>query len=220
MRYGEGMARWIERVAAAAGKLSRDVREDHEAMNLFNSKYDPRRRPAAPISKDLVEKIGFQFIAACRVMRFFKDVDAALPARITSRMIRHLYGSDVHWDAEIAPGIVVVHGMGMAISHQAAIGPRVLLFQGCTLGVGRHPDTGEVGAPTLEEGVVVGAGAQVIGPITIGARSKIMPGCVVVRSVPADSLVESPAPAVRARRGRSREIDGQDGADARTGARS
>ena len=148
MRYGEVMARWIERLTAAAGKLSRDVREDHEAMNLFNSKYDPRRRPAEPIAKDLVEKIGFQFIAACRVMRFFKDVDAALPARITSRMIRHLYGSDVHWDAEIAPGIVVVHGMGMAISHQASIGPRVLLFQGCTLGVGRHPDTGEVGAPT------------------------------------------------------------------------
>src|SRR5205085_11153020 len=99
MRYGEVMARWIERVTTAAGRLARDVREDHAAMNLFNGKYDPRRRPPAPIAKDLVEKIGFQFIAACRVMRFFKDVDAALPARVTSRMIRHLYGSDVHWDA-------------------------------------------------------------------------------------------------------------------------
>lgn len=219
MRYVGAMGRWFERVTAAAGRLSRDVREDHAAMNLFNSKYDPRRRPPAPIAKDLIEKIGFQFIAACRVMRFFKDVDAALPARVTSRLIRHLYGSDVHWDAEIAPGIVVVHGMGMAISHQAAIGPKVLLFQGCTLGVGRHPDTGDVGAPTLEESVVVGAGAQVIGPITIGARSKIMPGCVVVRSVPPDSLVESPAPSVRARRARGRS-DAEGDGDARPDAHS
>jgi serine O-acetyltransferase len=95
---------------------------------------------------------------------------------------------------------MVVHGMGMAISHSARVGRDVLLFQHCTLGEGRHPDTNEVGAPTVEDGVVVGAGAVLLGPITIGKRSKIMPGCVVVRSVPPDSIVEMPTSIVKPRR--------------------
>jgi serine O-acetyltransferase len=206
------MSRWLERFGAAAMTLADGVRQDHEVMVAYQAKYDSRKREAGPIPKDLVEKIGFQFIVACRVMRFFKDVDATLPTRVTSRLIRHLYGSDVHWDADLAPGVMIVHGMGMAISHQAKIGPRVILFQGCTLGMGRHPDTGDSGAPTIEEGVVVGAGAQILGPVTIGARTKIMPGCVIVRSVPPDSIVESPLATVRTRRPRGR-VDTEDRAD-------
>ncbi len=198
------MPRWFERFGAAAITLADGVRQDHEVMVAYQAKYDMRKRDTAPLAKDLVEKIGFQFVVACRVMRFFKDVEASLPTRITSRMIRHLYGSDVHWDAEFAPGVMIVHGMGMAISHQAKIGPRVILFQGCTLGMGRHPDTGESGAPTIEEAVVVGAGAQILGPVTIGARTKIMPGCVIVRSVPPDSIVESPQATIRTRKNRVR----------------
>ena len=75
----------------------------------------------------------------------------------------------------------------------------VVLYQNCTLGVGRHPDTKEVGGPTVEDNAVIGAGAVILGPITIGARSKVMPGCVVVRSVPPDSIVESPQARVQAR---------------------
>jgi serine O-acetyltransferase len=86
---------------------------------------------------------------------------------------------------------MIVHGMGMAISHSARVGHDVVLFQNCTLGIGRHPDTKEVGGPTVEDSAVIGAGAVILGPITIGARSKVMPGCVVVRSVPPDSVVES-----------------------------
>jgi serine O-acetyltransferase len=148
---------------------------------------------------DVVEKVGLQFMSAYRLMRFFSEVDAKLPAQVVSRLIRHVYGSDVHWEADMAPGVMIVHGMGMAISGSARVEAGVTLFQHCTLGEGRHPDTHEVGAPVVEEGAVIGVGAVVIGPITVGKRSKVMPGCVVVRSVPPDSIVEAAPSVVRTR---------------------
>jgi serine O-acetyltransferase len=179
------------------------VRADHAAMRSSQAKYKGRPLEGS-LTKDAVEKVGFQIMVAYRVMRFLVDVDVRLGSRILSRSMRHLYGSDVHWEAQFDPGVMLVHGMGMAISDGARVARGAILFQHCTLGEGRHPDTGAVGAPTVEEDVVVGAGATLIGPITIGARSKIMPGCVVVRSVPPDSIVESPAAVVRPR-GRARE---------------
>jgi serine O-acetyltransferase len=190
----------IRKLSAAASQFVDALRADHAAVQEFHEKYGRSGGASSPLAKDVVEKIGLQVMAAYRLMRFFAAVDARLASRITSRMIRHLYGSDIHWEADIAPGVMVVHGMGMAISHSARVGRSVLLFQHCTLGEGRHPDTKEVGAPNVEDGAVVGAGAVVVGPITIGARSKIMPGCVVVRSVPPDCLVESPQAIVRPRR--------------------
>src|SRR5205085_4767158 len=104
-------------------------------------------------------KIGLQIAAACRLMRAFRDSRRPVLAKVTSRLIRHLYGSDIHWDAEIAPGVMFVHGMGLAISGSARIGPRCILSQNATIGMGRDPDSGQTGAPLLEEGVQVGAGA-------------------------------------------------------------
>jgi serine O-acetyltransferase len=127
---------------------------------------------------------------------------APLAAKFVSRILRHAYGSDVSWDAEFAPGVVLVHGFGLAISPAAKIGPGCILFQGVTLGMGRDPDTGVTGGPTLEAGVQVGVGSVIVGPITVGARTKIMAKCTVVRSVPPDSIVESAVPNVRTRKER------------------
>lgn len=190
----------LREAIGAFGALVDGVRSDHQELRRNHAKFNGRPAEGASLPRDAVEKIGFQILVAYRVMRFFVRVDARVPSRIMSRAMRHMYGSDVHWNAEIEPGVMLVHGMGLAISHGARIGPRALLFQHCTIGEGRHPDTGDVGAPVIEEDVVVGAGATLLGPITIGARSKIMPGCVVVRSVPPNSIVESPAAVVRARR--------------------
>ena len=66
-------------------------------------------------------------------------------------------------------------------------------------GMGRDGESGRNGAPVLEEGVQVGAGASVLGPITVGAYTKIMPNAVLTGSVPPKSLVETPAPAIRPR---------------------
>jgi serine O-acetyltransferase len=190
----------ISKLRRAASSLAEAVRSDQATLHDYHRRYGGSSEPDALLAKEIVEKVGLQLLAAYRLMRFFSDVDAALAARITSRLIRHLYGSDIHWDADFAAGVMVVHGMGMAISHSARVGRGVCLFQHCTLGEGRHPDTNEVGAPTIEDDAVIGAGAVLIGPITIGARSKIMPGCIVVRSVPPDSIVEAPQSIVKPRR--------------------
>jgi serine O-acetyltransferase len=187
------------KLARAFAELVSEVRADHATMRRYHAAYNTRMDANAPAVRDLVEKIGFQIIAAYRLVRFLNRIDAGLGARIASRIIRHAYGSDIHWDAELAPGVMIVHGMGLAISHAARVGEGVILFQHCTLGEGRNPETGELGAPTVERDAVIGAGATLVGPITIGARSKIMPGCVVVQSVPQDSIVEVPRPVVRSR---------------------
>lgn len=190
----------LGKLRGALTSLVASVRADQETVHRFHHRYGGKEEEGTPLPRDLIEKIGLQLMAAYRVMRFFEEVEAGVAARLASRLIRHLYGSDIHWNAEIAPGVMVVHGMGMAISHSAKIDQDVLLFQHCTLGEGRHPDTKEVGAPHVEEGAVIGAGATLLGPITIGARSKIMPGCVVLRSVPPGSIVESPASVVKSRK--------------------
>jgi serine O-acetyltransferase len=187
------------KVRAALATFVEGVRVDHATMCRVQAKYNGRSADKGSLSRDVVEKVGFQVMAAYRVMRFFAEIDASLASRVMSRAIRHVYGSDIHWSATLAPGVTVVHGMGMAISGAARIDEGVLLFQHCTLGEGRHPDTREVGAPTVEKEAVIGAGATILGPITIGARSKVMPGCVVVRSVPPDSIVESPKAIVHGR---------------------
>jgi serine O-acetyltransferase len=149
-----------------------------------------------------VVRAGFQMLAACRAMRFCADAGIPLAPQVASRLIRHAYGSDVHWEAKLEPGIVVVHGMGLAVSRAAHVQRGAILFQHVTLGMGVDPESREVGAPTVERDVHVGAGSTLVGPITLGARSKITANCFVRSSVPADSLVEAPPPtvSVRARR--------------------
>jgi serine O-acetyltransferase len=110
-----------------------------------------------------------------------------------------MYGSDIHWEAELEPGIVVVHGMGLAVSRAARVAHGAILFQNVTLGMGVDPETRAVGAPVLEHDVHVGAGSTLVGPITVGARSKVTSNCFVRASVRPDSLVESPMPSVSAR---------------------
>jgi serine O-acetyltransferase len=116
-----------------------------------------------------------------------------------SRSIRHVFASDVHWDAELEPGVVIVHGFGLAISYAAKVRSGCILFQNVTLGFGSDPDTKEGGAPLLEKNVHVGIGATLYGPIVVGEGTKIMAGCVVSRSVPPRSVVQAKAPEVAAR---------------------
>jgi serine O-acetyltransferase len=98
---------------------------------------------------------------------------------------------------------MIVHGVGLVLSHAARVGPGCVLFHGVTLGVSIHPDTRAVGAPLLEAGVHVGPGATLLGPITIGAGTKIMAGVVLMQSVPPQSVVQAPTPTIRTRSSRS-----------------
>jgi serine acetyltransferase len=143
---------------------------------------------------DVVTSIGLQMVFAVRVMRLFRDGRFRLGAKIMSRVIRHLYAAEIHWDAEVAPGTSVIHGNGLVISHAARIaGEGCVLFHNVTLGMGFDGDTGLMGAPTLERNVHVGPGSTLIGPIVVGEGTKLMAGSVLNQSVPPYSLVR-PAP--------------------------
>jgi serine acetyltransferase len=182
------------------------VREDHAMMHHYDGKYAGDRGDGdASLARDLVTRVGFQMLAACRVMHFCVDAQIPLAPKVASRVIRHLYGSDVHWEAQLAPGIVVVHGMGLAISRAARVHAGAILFQNVTLGMGTDPGTRMPGAPTVERDVHIGPGSTLVGPITVGAGSKVTANCFVRTSVPPQSLVEAPSPGVtvRARTGAS-----------------
>jgi serine O-acetyltransferase len=184
------------------------VREDRAMLHHYDTKYaEAGARAPAGFAGDLVTRIGFQMLVAYRAMRFFADARIPLAPMVVSRVIRHVYGSDIHWEARLEPGVVFVHGMGLAVSAAARVERGAILFQHVTLGISRDGTTSRVGAPVIERDAHVGAGATIVGPITIGARSKVMANCFVRASVPPDSLVEAPAPTVTVRskvEGRSR----------------
>jgi serine acetyltransferase/GT2 family glycosyltransferase len=175
------------------------VEADHAMGRHYQERYGNRAEPAGSLARDAVQKIGFQILVAVRLMRLLRDARLPLAAKVASRTIRHLYGSDVHWDAELEPGVVLVHGMGLAISAAAHVSEGCILFQNVTLGMGIDPVTRRTGAPRLEPNVHVMPGATLLGPITVGEGSKVAAGVVLMRSVPPRSLVAGPEPSVKAR---------------------
>ncbi|QNJ01794.1 serine O-acetyltransferase [Synechococcus sp. PROS-U-1] len=110
-----------------------------------------------------------------------------LVARGLSQLARGLTGIEIHPGARIGHSVFIDHGMGVVIGETAEVGNRCLLYQGVTLG-GTGKDHGKR-HPTLAENVVVGAGAKVLGAITIGANTRIGAGSVVVRDVDHDCTV-------------------------------
>lgn len=106
-------------------------------------------------------------------------------ARWISMVNRFLTGIEIHPAAQIGRRVFMDHGMGIVIGETAIIGDDCTLYQGVTLG-GTSLLPGKR-HPTLEAGVVVGAGAKVLGPITIGMDAKIGSNAVVVNSVPAEA---------------------------------
>lgn len=131
-----------------------------------------------------------------------------ISARLISHIARFFTGVEIHPGATIGRRFFIDHGMGVVIGETAEIGDDVLLYQGVVLGgtslehKKRHP--------TLGDGVVVGAGAIILGAITIGARSRVGAGSVVLRTVPPDSTVfgvPAHARAVPAERGTQLDHD-------------
>jgi serine O-acetyltransferase len=104
-----------------------------------------------------------------------------------SQVGRLLTGVEIHPGARIGKGVFIDHGAGVVIGETAIIGDRCLLFQGVTLG-GTGKQSGKR-HPTLEENVVVGAGAKVLGAITVGANTRIGAGSVLLRDVEHDCTV-------------------------------
>ncbi|MEI7612788.1 MAG: serine O-acetyltransferase [Betaproteobacteria bacterium] len=124
--------------------------------------------------------------------------------RFVSHLARCLTGIEIHPGAVIGRRFFIDHGMGVVIGETAIIGDDVTLYHGVTLG-GTSWNKGRR-HPTLEDGVVIGAGAQILGPITIGARAKVGSNAVVVKNVPpGTTAVGNPARIIDSEQAQKRE---------------
>ena len=112
---------------------------------------------------------------------------APLLARLLSQLGRLFTGVEIHPGAQIGQGVFIDHGMGVVIGETAVVGDNCLLYQGVTLG-GTGKQHGKR-HPTLLDNVVVGAGAKVLGAITVGSNTRIGAGSVLLRDVGSDSTV-------------------------------
>ena len=153
--------------------------------------------PAARTSLEvLLTYPGVKALAAHRVSHFLWNHGFKLLARMHSQFWRFWTQIEIHPGATIASGVFIDHGAGLVIGETAVVEKGVMLYHGVTLG-GTGKDTGKR-HPTGKEGALVSAHAQVIGPIEIGAKSKVGAGAVVVSDVPSDvTVVGIPAKIVR-----------------------
>jgi serine O-acetyltransferase len=145
-----------------------------------------------PAARGFLERLlcysGFH---ALLLHRFAHWLHAGLRLRLLARLVsqfgRFLTGVEIHPGATIGHGVFIDHGMGVVIGETTIVGDNCTLFQGVTLG-GTGKETGKR-HPTLEEGVVVGTGAKVLGNVRLGRYARIGAGSVVVTDVPAEATV-------------------------------
>jgi serine O-acetyltransferase len=144
-----------------------------------------------PAARSILEVItcypGLHAIWLHRISHFLWRHNLFFLARFTSHVSRFLTGIEIHPGASIGKRFFIDHGMGVVIGETADVGDDVLMYMGTVLGgtsldkVKRHP--------TIEDGVVIGAGSILLGPITVGKGAKIGAGSVVVRTVPPGATV-------------------------------
>ena len=153
------------------------------------------RDPAAKSKLSLILTYpGVKAIFFHRIANFFYLAKLDLIARIISQLSRFLTGIEIHPGAKIGKHLFIDHGMGVVIGETSEIGNNVTIYHMATLGgiapsinsnqqrmVKRHP--------TLNDCVVVGSGAQILGPVTIGANAKVGSNAVVTKDVPENAVM-------------------------------
>ncbi len=160
--------------------MFKSIRED------INSVFD--RDPAARNALEIILCYpGLHALWIYRIAHWFWTHDFFLIGRVTSHLGRFLTGIEIHPGAKIGRKFFIDHGMGVVIGETAEIGDNVTLYHGVTLGgvtwdkVKRHP--------TLADNVVIGSGAKILGPFTVGKGAKIGSNSVVVKEVPENATV-------------------------------
>lgn len=144
---------------------------------------------------------GLHALWAYRLANWLWTHKLKLLGRWVSHLGRALTGIEIHPGATIGPSFFIDHGMGVVIGETAEIGTNVTLYHGVTLGGTSLEKTKR--HPTLGDNVVVGAGAKILGAITIGANSRVGANAVVVKSVPPNSVVVGvPGQIIKRRRAR------------------
>lgn len=149
---------------------------------------------------------GFLALLMHRVSHWLWIHSFKLLARMNSNLARFITGIEIHPGATFGKRVFIDHGMGVVVGETAIVGDDVLLYQGVILGGTSTEKTKR--HPTVERGVIVGAGAKVMGNITIGEYSKIGTGAVVLKDVPPQSTcVGVPGRIVKRRGVRHKEVD-------------
>ena len=139
---------------------------------------------------------GFKAVRAYRRASWFQRHGMKFIARAISQSARRRTGIEIHPGAKIGRGLFIDHGMGVVIGETTEIGDNCTLYQNVTLG-GTGKDQGKR-HPTLGHNVLIGAGAKVLGPFTVGDNARVAAGAVVLDAVPAGATaVGVPARVVR-----------------------
>ena len=160
-----------------------------------------------PAAKSLLSVIltypGVKAVFFHQISNFFYKAGFDLVARIISQTVRFFTGIEIHPGAKIGKNLFIDHGMGVVIGETSEIGNNVTIYHAVTLG-GSSPSVDserqrhEKRHPTIGDDVVIGSGAQIIGPIKVGNKSRIAANAVVVKDVPDNAtMVGIPAKAVK-----------------------
>ena len=148
------------------------------------AKHDPAARSRAEI---ILTYSGFHALMFHRFAHLLFRHRYKLLARIISQIAKFLTGIEIHPAAQIGSGVFIDHGAGVVIGETAVVGNNVLIYQGVTLGC-TGKDKGKR-HPTIEDNVMISAGAKVLGPFTVGRGAKIGAGSIVLKEVPPNATV-------------------------------
>tara|TARA_B100000674_G_scaffold476841_1_gene471465 strand:- start:63 stop:641 length:579 start_codon:yes stop_codon:yes gene_type:complete len=137
---------------------------------------------------------GVKAVFLYKIANFFSLAKFHLVAKIISQLARFLTGIEIHPAAKIGKNLFIDHGMGVVIGETSDIGDNVTIYHGVTLGgispsINSNQQRNIKRHPTIKDKVVVGSGAQILGPITVGRNSKIGSNAVVTNDVPDNAIM-------------------------------
>ena len=154
-----------------------------------------KRDPAAKSKLSIVLTYpGAKAVFFHKIANFFAIAKFHLVARIISQLSRFLTGIEIHPRANIGKNLFIDHGMGVVIGETSEIGDNVTIYHMATLGgispsVNSNEQRNIKRHPTLKDNVVVGSGAQILGPVTVGKNAKIGANAVVTKDVPENAVM-------------------------------
>ena len=154
-----------------------------------------KRDPAAKSKLSIILTYpGAKAVFFHKIANFFAIAKFNLIARIISQFSRFLTGIEIHPKANIGKNLFIDHGMGVVIGETSEIGDNVTIYHMATLGgispsVNSNEQRNIKRHPTLKDNVVVGSGAQILGPVTVGKNAKIGANAVVTKDVPENAVM-------------------------------
>ena len=166
----------------------------HKIMNEFLESII-KRDPAAKSKLSIILTYpGAKAVFFHKIANFFAIAKFHLVARIISQFSRFLTGIEIHPKANIGKNLFIDHGMGVVIGETSEIGDNVTIYHMVTLGgispsVNSNEQRNIKRHPTLKDNVVVGSGAQILGPVTVGKNAKIGANAVVTKDVPENAVM-------------------------------